>query len=277
MVCVALYGQLHPRKKQFSQLVFHRTSETLEKITEIIKNKQKGAYLRFGDGDITLALGQGELLQGANIRLKNEMQQALSLNGPTILKTLPLYCRELNGFERGMFPGNHEAPYAWCLDILHKAKPLWGSKITDVYSHAALHFAACENPALAINFLKFLKDSSCCMLIGNKDIPVHIRDLLFGPQCIFVATPPSQSYNEIDRIEQECLQKFPKNNEYKIIVTAMGCSGRALQKRLWYKLENVFLFDFGSLLDALCGWNTRAWIELTKFDEKVFLAQLAAK
>ena len=51
----------------------------------------------------------------------------------------------------------------------------------------------------------------------------------------------------------------------------MGCSGRALQKRLWNNLDNVFLFDFGSLMDAICGWPTRQWIDLTHFDTKQFL------
>jgi hypothetical protein len=57
----------------------------------------------------------------------------------------------------------------------------------------------------------------------------------------------------------------------------MGCSGRVLQKRLWNKLDNVFLFDFGSLLDALCGWDTRAWIKLSKFDAKKFISLLEQK
>ena len=44
----------------------------------------------------------------------------------------------------------------------------------------------------------------------------------------------------------------------------MGCSGRVLAKRLYNNVENIFLFDFGSLMDILCGWDTRAWISLNK-------------
>ena len=51
----------------------------------------------------------------------------------------------------------------------------------------------------------------------------------------------------------------------------MGCSGRAMQKRIWDNYNNVFLFDFGSLMDALCGDKTRAWIELTNFDKSTIL------
>ena len=50
-----------------------------------------------------------------------------------------------------------------------------------------------------------------------------------------------------------------------------------MQKRLWYKLDNVFLFDFGSLIDALCDWNTREWINdntaaLNALKQKLILA-----
>lgn len=274
---IAIFLNLIANADPFPNLIFHGTYETLSKITEIITNKQKGAYLRFGDGDVNLAVGMNELLQSANPQLTSEMQEAFALQGPSILKTLPLYCKELNGWEIGMFPGNHECSYEWCLKLLDKAKNIWNGHIEDVYSHAALHFAATQNPNLCINFFKFLKKSNCCLFIGNKNIPVDIREMLFGTDCIFIPTPPEQSYNEIDRIEQECLKNFPQTSDYKIVITAMGCSGRVLQKRLWQKLDNVFLFDFGSLMDALCGWNTRAWIELTNFDANKFIGHLKSE
>lgn len=264
-------GLLHA---EFECLKFHKTKETLLKIQEIISSKQKGAYLRFGDGDLELAHGQRDLLQYADHTLQREMQEALALNGPTVLKTLPLYCPELGGHEPGMFPGNHEAPYEWCVNILRKAKPLWDNEFRDVYSHVALHFAASQMPDVCIDFLKFLKKSNCTVFIGNKNVPKAIRDMLFGPDCVFIPTPPTNSYAEIDRIENETLKVAGLSDKYQIIVTAMGCSGRPLQKRLWNKLNNIFLFDFGSLMDALCGWNTRAWIELTKFDEKKLIEAL---
>jgi len=42
----------------------------------------------------------------------------------------------------------------------------------------------------------------------------------------------------------------------------MGCPGRILQKRILKKGYRVYLFDFGSLLDALNNDNTRLWIDL---------------
>ena len=271
LIISPINGLLHA---EFENLRFHKTKDTLSKIQEIIKNKQKGAYLRFGDGEIVIALGQGAIEQHPNQALTLEMREALAMNGPTILKTLPIYCPEFGGFEPGMLPGYCESPYSWCLDMLRKAKPFWNSEIRDVYSHAALLFAANQYPDECIEFLKFLKKSNCCLFIGNQNVPEHIRDLLFGSKCIFIPTAAHSCYRDIDAIERNVLKKIPKDDTYKVIITSMGPTSKALQKRLWSKLDNVFLFDLGSIMDALCGWNTREWIEVTKFDRNAFITKL---
>jgi glycosyltransferase GT-like protein len=241
---------------------------------EIISHQEKGVYLRFGDGDVLLADGQDDSLQKNNPHLQREMREALALNGPHILKCLPLGCKELGGYEEGMFEGNHGQSFEWCVQMLSLAAPLWNGKMDDVYSMTALAYCSTHNVEMCLKFLKFLKQSNVCLLVGNCNIPASVREMLFGSQCQFIPTPSQNSYDEIDRIEKECLEKIQNRNGYKIIVTSMGCSGRALQKRLWNKLDNVFLFDFGSLMDAICGWPTRQWIDLTHFDTGRFLHML---
>jgi len=54
--------------------------------------------------------------------------------------------------------------------------------------------------------------------------------------------------------------------EHRVIVLAMGCSGRPLQKRILKKGYNVYIFDFGSLLDAFNNNDSRAWIRYYKLD-----------
>ncbi len=255
-------------------LQFHNSEETLDKIVNIIAKKEKGAYFRFGDGDVVLANGQNDSYQKFNVSLQREMREAFSLNGENILKCLPLGCKEMGGWEKGMFPGNHEQPYEWCLEMIGLAAPLWNGEMNDVYSMTALAHCATNRIDLCMEFLQFLKRSNCCLFVGNGKIPSSLIELLFGPQCQFIQTPSDNSYDAIDRIEQECLEASEAVLGYKLIVTSMGCSGRALQKRLWHKLDNVFLFDFGSLMDAICGWNTRDWIGLTYFNEHRFLKKL---
>lgn len=258
----------------YTALHFHKSQETLAHITNIIKCKKKGAYLRFGDGDVNLAMGQTDLYQRPNPLLQQEMIEAFAINGPTVLKALPLHCAEFGGLERGMFPGNHESNYELSSNLLRKVVPFWNCEIGDVYTPVALHFCATNHQATCIRFLRFLKQHRC-ILVGNQHIPPELRNLLFGLDCIFIPTPDNNSYTQIDRIEQDCLAAAALSSEYTIIVTSMGCSGRVLQKRLWRKLDNVFLFDFGSLMDALCGWNTRTWIELSNFDARSFMNMLA--
>ena len=259
----------------YEKLVFHQTIPTFNKITEIISKKEKGVYFRFGDGEIVVALGQEAIEQHRNHALALELQEAMRLNGPNILKTLPVYSKEFGAWETGMFlPGNHETSYVDCMRFTNMAKPLWGDEITDVYSHVALHFASTSHPQECANFLKFLKNSNCCLFVGNQHIPQHIRNLLFGPQCIFIPTAPHSCYSDIDSIEQSVLANIPKDNNYKVIVTCMGPASKALQKRLWFKLDNIFLFDFGSLMDALCGWASRDWIKVTNFNSQAFVTFL---
>lgn len=256
-------------------MTFHKTEETLNKIMDIISRKEKGAYFRFGDGDVYLANGIDDSLQPKDDALQAEMQEAFGLNGPNILKCLPLGCKEI-GYEEGMCINNHENVYEESLKYISMASPFWNGPMEDVYSMSALAFAATHKLKFCLKFLKFLRQSNCVLFIGNERVPQHIRKLLFGPECEFVATPSIHSYYQIDRIEKEALEKLQGKKGYKVIITAMGCSGRPLQKRLWNQLDDVFLFDFGSLLDAICGWNTRAWIGIThdSFDHGKFLRTL---
>tara|TARA_B100000963_G_scaffold350683_1_gene361263 strand:+ start:456 stop:1223 length:768 start_codon:yes stop_codon:yes gene_type:complete len=253
---------------------FYKSKETIEEIKRIINNKEHGLYLRFGDGDVNLANGSKDLLQASNEALKKEMIEAFKINDVNVLKALPLHCEEY-GLEVGMFPGNHECDKVWADNLLNKVKPFWGKSFDKIYSPVALHFLATVEPDYILNFFKFLKLNKPIAIIGNKNIQPEIVDKLFGLDCKHIKTPIENSFNSIDSSELE-FDKIYKPNQYNLIITAMGCSGRVLQKRLYKKYDNIFIFDFGSLMDALCGWNTRAWIELSKFNKDEFLKKLYA-
>src|SRR4051794_18866224 len=62
--------------------------ETLKTIEHFIDEKRRGAYMRFGDGDVSLALGKKDMLQASTKKLSEEMNEAFSLKGPGIIKTL---------------------------------------------------------------------------------------------------------------------------------------------------------------------------------------------
>ena len=74
--------------------------------------------MRFGDGDVNLALGHDDSYQKANHSLQSEMREAFGLEGPNVLKCLPIQCKELDAWEQGMFPGNHESSYEFSISPL---------------------------------------------------------------------------------------------------------------------------------------------------------------
>jgi len=256
----------------FSGITYYDCEETLEKIMDIIEKKEKGMYLRFGDGDVLLATGRRDINQKFSEKVSAELQEAFALEDKNILKTLPLNCDGYGACSSEMCRGM-KIPFRTCKYILNKAKKVW-KNMGDIYTPWLLSYYATYYPEICIQFFEFLKDHNCFMFVGNQKAPTDIIHLLLGKQCRIISTPTKHSYDHIDRIEQECLDTIPNDGNYRIIVTAMGCAGRALQKRLWKKLDNVFLFDFGSLIDALCGWNTRPWIRRSRFDGKQFLNKM---
>lgn len=250
----------------------NKSVETLNKIRSIIQKKESGAYLRFGDGDFMLAENRNDKMQSANTKLSFEMREAIGLNGENILKSIPLYCQKYGMNETHMFFGNHLLEESSCDLLLNIAKKYWNEDITEVYSHVALHYTSTHDVAECISFLKFLKNNNH-ILIGNHNVPVNILDKLFGRNYKWIKTPDKNSYSAIDQLEMT-FDQMVNDNEYTVVTTFMGCSGRVMQKRIWNKHKNLFLFDFGSLMDAVCNWKTRGWINLTKFDSVQFLERL---
>lgn len=232
----------------------------------MIEKKIRGAYVRFGDGDLMLAIGSRDMCQIPSDKLAKELSEAFTIDDPGYLKTLPLHCKKYGGLEEGMFPGNHEVPDNIADNSINIAIKLRGKELTEIYSATALHYIASVNVQEAINFLLTLKSVPRIIFVGNKDVSLDTLFKLFGDNVIHIKTPTENSYSDIDRIEKETLEHV--STEYTLIVTAMGCSGRALQKRLWKELlDGIFLFDFGSLMCVLDnkteGSNWRAWYDLS--------------
>lgn len=252
---------------------FHSTEETLNTILEIISKKEKGVYLRLGDGDITLGSGVSELYQDANTALSYLMKDAINLRGKNVIKTLPLHNKEWDTLEEGMFPGNHESDAEWCENIIQQFLNISDVSETEFYSTVALSHQAVQNPNNAIKFLKQIRPE-VKYFIGNENIPKNILNILFGENVVHIKTPSRNSFSKFDQIYTTFMEKVADDKDYSVVVTSMGCTGRAMQKKIWDRYDNFFLFDFGSLMDALCGFNTRAWIELTDFNAEEFLENL---
>jgi len=230
--------------------------KTLEKIQKSISNKKRGAYMRFGDGDAFLAVGINDLFQKSSNLLSDEMKEAFSLKGEFVLKSLSIHSI-LYGYEREMYNDNHLVSDEYANKLLSYTFTYFvGHKI---YSPISLHFAASYYSSIANTFLKLLK-SKTVLFIGNETTPLDKVELLFGA-VPHIKTPPKNSYDKINDIEEDAIRVLDNLSEFGVVVVAMGCSGRILMKRLYKRNYNVFLFDFGSLLDGICGNESRPWLK----------------
>lgn len=253
---------------------YFKSVQTLDAIKEIITIKKKGAFLRFGDGDFALAHGVRSGTHEISSALETEMREAFAMNDGGILKTLPLLCREHGGAEVEMFYVDQALSETNCIALRNKAQKIWGAHIDHVYCPVALPYTAVFMPNICLDFLMFIRKQHCALFVGNGAIPHETIHFLFGDPKI-VGTPAREAYPEIDRIEQECLRAIcQKSDTYRVLIISCGNTGRVLIKRLWPKLENVFFFDIGSLMDALCGWPIRQWIRRSRFNHESFLSLL---
>ena len=243
--------------------------ETLGFIADIIKQGKSGIYLRFGDGDVYLSLGKDDAYQSNKAMLRKEMNECFSLKGRGILKSLSIHS-DRYGREKEMYPGNHLTSDEAATGLLKHVYPFFvGYRI---FSPIALHYTASYHPAIANDFLKLLKNEAV-LFIGNENTPAGTVRKLFG-EVRHVKTPAKNSYDKIDVIEKETEDILNAEQKFGVVIISMGCSGRILLKRLHKKGYNIFFFDFGSLLDGICGNKTRAWLELSDINYDVLLKDL---
>ncbi|WP_369765624.1 GT-D fold domain-containing glycosyltransferase [Flavobacterium sp. WC2429] len=254
-----IWPKISEKEKQFliQNVQIKSSVETIRDIQNSISNKKIGAYMRFGDGDIFLMLGKDDILHQSHKKMAKEMRQAIKYRASNIHKAFPLNSK-LFGYEEGMTANMHLIADVDALKYLAVTQSFIDFKY--IYTPVALHYLATFNQEACIEFLRFLKNTNP-IFVGNKNLKPEVLRKLFSEK--HIKTPETNSYNEIDRIERELLAVLDKNkNVYQVVVIAMGCPGRILQKRILKKGFNVYLFDFGSLLDAFNDNNTRLWIDL---------------
>jgi len=252
-----------------SKIKIISTEDTLDLLFFKIKNNMRGVYMRFGDGDVFLLKNKPDILQNVNLSLAKEMQEAFELSGVNVMKCLAIHS-EVYGYEEGMSTGNHKNDDKLARQLLFDTFMFFiGSNI---YSPVALHFMAVENVMKANLFLKLLK-SKTSLFIGNEFVKKETVDMLFG-DCIHIKTPSTNSYDDIDRIYLESQNTIKNINSFTVVCVAMGCSGRPLMKRLYKEGSNVFLFDFGSLLDGIEGNATRTWLKINDINYQELLRDL---
>jgi hypothetical protein len=239
----------------------------MKKVSEVINSKIPGAYLRFGDGEINALNGIGAIEQIGDDKMAKEMDEAISLSGPGIIKSLMIHSKKF-GMVPGMKDGFHLSKDNWAIDQLNLCYKYF---IGDyIYSHAALSYTLIYQREIALKFFKQLKSIGKIMFVGNEKIDDNLLKKIFGNDCIHIKTIPRDAFKQIDNIEKELNNELKKRGNYTIVAFAVGPSSKILQKRLFKNSLNIFTFDIGSVIDALSGAETRAWIDPSETSKEYY-------
>lgn len=245
------------------------TSNTLNEIEECLIQNKSGAYMRFGDGDVFLLNNMKDAYQNADSLLAKEMLEAFQIKSNNVFKSLAIHSEEF-GYEEGMSWGNHRNTDKLAINLIEATFTYFiGQKI---YSPVALHFIASQEPIRANLFLKLLK-SKTKLFVGNEKLKDKTVSMLFGDS-LHIKTPSENAYDQIDRIFFESKMEIEKFTGFAVVVLAMGCSGRPLMKRLIFEKFNIFLFDFGSLIDGLDGVKNRTWLKIANINYEILTKDL---
>ena len=183
------------------------------------------------------------------------MEEAFNIKSKTVFKSIPAHSK-LFGYRSAKTEGMLVSDIEAALYYYRVRKFFKGQRI---YSAVALQFLYVNDREFCLRFLRLLKSNNP-IFIGNSEIDNGLIQCLFGSE--YILTPHINAYKEIDRIEKETVALL--GDSFKLLVIAMGCSGRVLQKRLLLRDLNVFIFDFGSVIDALNNTSSRSWIRNLK-------------
>jgi len=255
------------------------THETVQKIIEMIQKKQGGIYLRYGDGDFNILLGQYDMLANPTPEFQHWMRESMKISDDSVLTSIPHHCKEINTLEEGMCGGNHECPLHMFQGFIKNISTFHVP--TRLYSSVALCYCASHFPDTVIELHREIKMNNV-LYIGNTMYSNEFLSTLFGISLDQIHVPQRDSFLEHDRVFLEfdaMYQQKYKSLDFFVIIMAAGCGGRAFSGELYSKYyqhkRNFFILDYGSLLDCLWGYQSRAYMEIDPPKTKYILSSLS--
>jgi hypothetical protein len=253
-----------------------KSYETIQKILLILKNKEKGAYLRFGDGDLNIMTGLNDSYNACSPSFTKEIHESICIDDENYLKGVCLMCKKYGLLEDKMWGGNHEFPEKVCIKYYNDIYNIRKKHLTDYYCFVAFNFylTTYKQDSYEIMYkLRSLCLSNDVLFVGNENINKSIIELYFGEKYSMIKCPYKNSYSAINEIENQLINKINENDNYKIIIMCCGITTRCLIKRLWIN-NNIntkfFILDFGSIIDALSGIVSRQYCIETKFNPQLY-------
>lgn len=256
----------------------YKSYDTIVKILNVIETKNKGAYLRYGDGDFNIMTGTHDMLNSFNIKFSDELKESVNIDDKNYMKGFCLLCDKYGLLEEKMWPGNHEWPENRCVNFYNILFSIRNKPLYDLYSPVAFNYYITSYREQSYELMKNFKNlcqqnNNSVLFVGNTNVKKDILNLYFGEKYDFIECPPRNSYDKVDEIENNLIKNINKNTNYKIVIICCGVTSRCLIKRIWKNTKiNVgyFLLDFGSIIDGLSGINSRQYYNETKFNVDLY-------
>jgi len=235
------------------------TEETLKKLEEGL-DKNRFAYVRFGDGDLLQMQGWygRNDNQFFSLELLKEKIESFQIVEPDYIRSVMAGTENEPNMTRGVF-----ARYAE--DSKYQSIIKKYTDNFDFYNPIALHYLMAFYPEKVVNFIKKLQ-SKKVIFVGGEHLHNEIIQKVFNVNQ-FIETFSSQAYEKIDK----WYPQIPKNG---VILLAVGRSSGAVQKRLWNEKCKTVTFDIGSLADWLSGIRSRTWIWKTENKVQNFIKRI---
>jgi hypothetical protein len=246
--------------------------KTLDDILSIIERKEKGVYCRFGDGDTRIANGIRSTTHSTCYKLlQRDMKEAFARIHPNFLRTLNLsHTPEMMGDYYLPILSNKTKKGARELQLIQR---LWKGELKNVYHPLALMwYVMKDKEGLAKYLYRLMLPFQHIILVGNQTTPLSILNKLTNNKARnedFIKCLPLDAGKDIERMWKELLVLLEKyKDEYVLVLMFCGNTGRSLSNRMWKTTYNkYFVFDFGCLMDALCGFRTRKFMKTVKIHQ----------
>ena len=233
-----------------------KTKSTLESFNYLkdkLDKHKKLYYTRFGDGEISLMMGNDTRNHHYSKIYQKELIESFTILNQQYLIGLAVNYPKEKWMSYGVF-----APFksnSQSEEFLIKNNY---NKNSDKYeSFILFHYLSITKPKLLFNFFNEYIRPKKKMFIGSakKDV----AEKLYGKIDFYINTPPRFSYDTIDVWWPGVIASIDK---VELVIPSAGAASNVIAKRLWMANKEIQLLDIGSLIDAIDKKISRTWIRL---------------
>ncbi len=232
---------------------------TFELLCNLLENRPKVYYPRFGDGDFNIMTNNGRCIEHEySEELQNELINSFGIEGDAYLKGAMVNEPTFDGID--LRPRNQDEN----AHILSSFKKLYGDKNITTYSHVLFTYAAVHEQKMMIQFLDNFIRPKKKLFIGS--VPKNDIEKLVGKVDYYVNIPVASveeqkvfkgAYYTMDEWWEDVMDCV---DDVELVLPTAGMAGRVTCGRLWDLDKQVHCIELGSVVDAVIAKESRSWI-----------------